>query len=277
MASKRFSTISCRWALSTSTHHIKTRGFTSTIPARGSPLFALAALSNSRESQHFRKITRLSQIEHSTPLQFIRSSEGLDPAVTPIGAKSPRGLANGRASKRRSHATAPRIALTTIDANALSIGRTLIANHAQRVQRLQRLLKQMDVVRAKESAAWTARSGKLERENRTAIGFMLTAIGVATTLALWRFGEARKPRTSLAKVDGFDNVLAAEGTTGRMQEWSQVTFHSGEKDDQHEEPACSALPTELEAEFAAIEGMSTAQISHLEAKPTSSWNWLWSS
>jgi len=270
MASKLFSSTSCRWALSTTTHHIQPRGFASTTSAQGSPLFALAALSNSRESQHFRKITRLSQIEHSTPLQFIRSSEGLDPAVTPRGPKRSGIPANGRASTRRNHTTAPKIALTTIDANALSIGRTLLANHAQRVQRLQRLLKQMNVVREREGAAWTARSGKLERENRTAIGFMLTAIGVATALALWRFGEARKPRTSLVKVDGLDGVLVAQGMTGSMVD-------SEETDGAYEEPAPSALPVEFEAEVPAGKGISDAKISHLEAKPRSSWNWLWSS
>lgn len=51
----------------------------STLPPRAypslSPLFALAQLSNARESQAFAKKSRLSRIEHSPALEMIRSSE----------------------------------------------------------------------------------------------------------------------------------------------------------------------------------------------------------
>ena len=47
-----------------------------------SPLFHLAALSNSRETQHFNKATRLSRVEHSPALKLIQTSE-VDPFVSP--------------------------------------------------------------------------------------------------------------------------------------------------------------------------------------------------
>lgn len=43
-----------------------------------SPLFALQALANSRETQHFNKASRLSRVDHSPNLEIIRSSE-VDP------------------------------------------------------------------------------------------------------------------------------------------------------------------------------------------------------
>ena len=48
---------------------------TSTPVSSSSPLFHLAALSNARESRHFKNVSKLSQVEHSPNLQLIRSSE----------------------------------------------------------------------------------------------------------------------------------------------------------------------------------------------------------
>lgn len=66
---------------------------TSTSLKSSSPLFHLAALSNSRESSHFRKVSKLSQVEHSPALQLIRSSE-----VEPFGA--PKSIKSDEERKR---------------------------------------------------------------------------------------------------------------------------------------------------------------------------------
>lgn len=56
-----------------------TRAFHASPASSGiSPLFALQALANSRETQHFSKVSRLSRVEHSPNLEIIRSSE-VDP------------------------------------------------------------------------------------------------------------------------------------------------------------------------------------------------------
>ena len=54
-------------------------------------LFALSALSNSRETQHFNKATRLSRVEHSPALKLIKTSE-VDPYPLPEQAR--RGAAS---------------------------------------------------------------------------------------------------------------------------------------------------------------------------------------
>ncbi|KJX94319.1 hypothetical protein TI39_contig4202g00005 [Zymoseptoria brevis] len=62
----------------TLTAAISTRSFSTTLRAPASLLFALGQLSNTRETQHFAKRSKLDHVEHSPPLQLIRSSE-VDP------------------------------------------------------------------------------------------------------------------------------------------------------------------------------------------------------
>ncbi|KAK0258560.1 hypothetical protein LTS09_006819 [Friedmanniomyces endolithicus] len=51
------------------------RTFSTTPPRPASILFALNALSNSRETQHFAKLSHLPRTEHSPPLNLIKTSE----------------------------------------------------------------------------------------------------------------------------------------------------------------------------------------------------------
>lgn len=51
------------------------RAFSTTPSPHASPLFALHALSNSRETQHLNKLSRLDRTEHSPNLKLIKSSE----------------------------------------------------------------------------------------------------------------------------------------------------------------------------------------------------------
>ena len=62
--------------LATTARYLSRSSFhTSSSVSSSSPLFHLAALSNARESRHFKNISKLSQVEHSPNLQLIRSSE----------------------------------------------------------------------------------------------------------------------------------------------------------------------------------------------------------
>jgi len=62
--------------LATTPRYLSRSSFhTSSSVSSSSPLFHLAALSNARESRHFKNISKLSQVEHSPNLQLIRSSE----------------------------------------------------------------------------------------------------------------------------------------------------------------------------------------------------------
>lgn len=60
-----------------------------------SVLFALSALSNSRETQHFNKATKLSRVEHSPALKLIQTSE-VDPFAPPKpAAREASSIADG--------------------------------------------------------------------------------------------------------------------------------------------------------------------------------------
>jgi hypothetical protein len=61
----------------------RTRSLHTSSPSQASVLFALGALSNSRETQHFNKLSRLDRSQHSPNLQLIKSSE-VDPHPLPI-------------------------------------------------------------------------------------------------------------------------------------------------------------------------------------------------
>jgi hypothetical protein len=165
-------------------------------PARnGSPLFALGALANSRESQFFRQVSKLSPVEHSPPLELIRSSE-----VKPFNPFPRRhhppppapGLATIRIRRPQEGITssAPRVSTTIFgptDTQAISIGRTILVGHARRVARLERSLRQADKRYERERAAWVKENRRLAADNKSASVITLVAIAVATGLATWKF------------------------------------------------------------------------------------------
>ncbi|EGP85910.1 unnamed protein product [Zymoseptoria tritici ST99CH_3D1] len=79
MSPSMSSTVLLRRTLTAAT---STRSFSTTRRAPASLLFALGQLSNTRETQHFAKRSKLDHVEHSPPLQLIRSSE-VDPFAPP--------------------------------------------------------------------------------------------------------------------------------------------------------------------------------------------------
>src|ERR1700743_2673466 len=97
------------------------RGLHTTSAPRASVLFALGALSNSRETQHFNKLSRLSRVEHSPPLKLIKTSE-VDPSPLPTPPKVT------LVHKRHDKASPLRL----WNDKALQIGRAFLADEERR-------------------------------------------------------------------------------------------------------------------------------------------------
>lgn len=161
------------------------RSFSTTPHSRASILFALNALSNSRETQHFNKISRLSRVEHSPTLKLIQTGEINPyplPTPPPLTSAPPRP-STGRAESR-----------VCWDTRALRIGRALLADQARSTSRLQRQLRRAQHRSARQEAnaqyvwlAWREETRKHRAEMRSAGGLILATVGVATGLATWRF------------------------------------------------------------------------------------------
>lgn len=167
-----------------STGHQRT--FHTTSAARASILFALGALSNSRETAHFNKISRLSRIEHSPPLKLIKTSE-IDPHPLPIPPK---------ASPPSSAWTSTRstAALKVWDNQALNIGRVLLSNQARQSRklrhaftRIKRRQAMQDALVKQERLLWQQERSRLQRDMRAAGYWILALVATATVLATWRF------------------------------------------------------------------------------------------
>lgn len=155
--------------------------------ARASILFALGALSNSRETQHFNKLSRLKRVEHSPPLKLIQTSE-VDPWPLPTPPLKPVPQPWHRSS------TSTASAAEVWDAKALRVGRVILANEARRTNRLQRLLMRsrkraarQEARLTKDKSAWQAERRKMRNDMRAAGIWILLSMGTATALATWRF------------------------------------------------------------------------------------------
>ncbi|EMC90830.1 hypothetical protein BAUCODRAFT_333867 [Baudoinia panamericana UAMH 10762] len=166
------------------------RTFSTTPHPHASILFALNALSNSRETQHFNKLSNLHRIEHSPPLKLIKTSE-IDPYPLPT-PPPPTPRSQPRVSARS--------AAAIWDNRALRLGRAMIADHTRQVRHLQHALAQAkqreqkkDEVARKSQQVWQEEARKLRGEVRSAGVFILLSIGTATALAIWRFAPAPRP------------------------------------------------------------------------------------
>jgi hypothetical protein len=155
-------------------------------------LFALSALSNSRETQHFNKLTRLPRIEHSPPLKLIKTGE-VDPFPLPTPPKP--AVSSGWPVRIRSPAK-------IWDEKALRVGRVFLTDQARRTHRLQRSLaraKRREVKKnalvVRERRAWHEERKKLRDDMRAAGAWILVSIGTATALAMWRFWPSRDAPT----------------------------------------------------------------------------------
>lgn len=160
--------------------------------ASTSVLFALSALSNSRETQHFNKLSHLPRIEHSPPLKLIKSSE-VDPF--PLPAPPPRAAVPVPSAAPRSRASAAGV----WDTRALSVGRAVLADQSRKLHAAQRALtrsqsraSRQSRLAERERAEWRAERHKYRAEMRTAGTLLLLAIGTTTALATWRFWPERK-------------------------------------------------------------------------------------
>nr|POE63733.1 hypothetical protein CFP56_04636 [Quercus suber] len=157
---------------------------------RASILFALQGLSNSRETQHFNKLSRLSRVEHSPSLKLIQTSEieayplpsqpKPQPAVVPL---NPRGARHDPVAYARYW-----------DARALHVGRAVLAQNAQHAARLGRQVRRAKREQVRQAAVmerdrsfWRQETRRLRNEMRVAGVWIVTTIGAATILASWRF------------------------------------------------------------------------------------------
>ncbi|KAK5173316.1 uncharacterized protein LTR77_001997 [Saxophila tyrrhenica] len=163
------------------------RPFSTSPPARASILFALNALSNSRETQHFNKLTRLPRTEHSPPLKLIQTGEIIPYPLPspPPKAAVPRAVWPNADTKN---------AARVWDEKALNIGRALLSQQAQQTSHLQRSLARAqrrhlkaDKLITRERQTWQTERKRLRDELRTAGICILLSIGAATALATWRF------------------------------------------------------------------------------------------
>ena len=164
---------------------------------RASILFALGSLSNSRETQHFNKLTRLPRIEHSPPLKLIKTSE-VDPFPLPTPPKpAPRSNAWDIGGSRT--------VLRVWDEKALQIGRVFLTEQARQTHRLRHALgrakrryARRDALTKRDKLAWQQERLKLQKDMRAAGFWILASIGTATALATWRFWPEMDRRNDTA-------------------------------------------------------------------------------
>jgi hypothetical protein len=168
------------------------RGLHSTPRSQASILFALQALSNSRETQHLNNISRLNRVEHSPSLKLIETSE-VDPYAPAPQIVSKRIEASGElraVETRRREGTA-----TFPPGRALALGQSLLHSHAQAIRRSeaalcrarQRLLRRSQISLERE-AAWALERDSYKAELRSAGALIVVAVGIATAAITWRLG-----------------------------------------------------------------------------------------
>jgi hypothetical protein len=175
------------------------QAFSTSPPRPASVLFALHALSNSRETQHFNRVSHLPRFEHSPPLKLIKTSE-VDPF--PLPTPSPKPIASSwLKSPGAAHGS------RALDEKSVRVGRAILSDYARHVSRLQNALDsakereaRREALMAKERAAWQQETQKLRGDVRTAGGWIVLSIGTATALASWRFWP--QPATSSSLESG---------------------------------------------------------------------------
>jgi len=162
------------------------RRFHASASSRASILFALNALSNSRETQHFNKISRLERVEHSPALKLIKTGE--------VDAVARRESTAPALSAPTASSNAHRRASPPWDHRALQVGRTILADNARALHRASRALDRAQAqVQLKERQmeadrmAWAGERRKLQRDIQAAGIWILVSVSVATGLAAWRY------------------------------------------------------------------------------------------
>lgn len=230
--------------------------------ASASILFQLQGLSNSREGQWLSKASGLPRHEYSAALQLIKSSE-VDPFTRRAAAAATSKKPNEHVvAAGRRNCTSGATTLSRLDANALSIGRSVMAQHRREVQGLQRRLGRLARATRQEGEAASRENRRLRRENVGATVGMVVAVAVATGVASWRFTGAR-PAAGVdgGEAGGLATVFTGVGVLG---EGIPLTSDVG------------ATPVES-APFDDGLHVTTASTYAHEALPseTPRWSWFW--
>ncbi|KAI5357334.1 hypothetical protein Slin14017_G123430 [Septoria linicola] len=181
--------------------HYAVKAFSTASIPRASILFQLGALSNSRETQHFNKISKLNRYDHSPNLKLIKSSE-IDPYPVPIerllqNAPPTRADSSttGQSTFRRAD-TGP-----AWDAKALAVGRAVLADTQLQRSRMSRLVGRAKrrEIRATQSlaekvAALAHERRRMREEMRSAGYLIFLSVATATGFAMWTFWPADRAR-----------------------------------------------------------------------------------
>ncbi|OQO08791.1 hypothetical protein B0A48_05681 [Cryoendolithus antarcticus] len=238
--------------------------------ASTNPFFALPSLSNSRETQHFNKITKLSRIEHSPTLKLIQSSE-VDPFPLPEPVTREAILTlrvePGRDTRARS---------TALDKKAVAVGKAVLSQQARRMTYLQRGLARSlrrenlkSVQLAQAQRGWQDRERKMRADMRIAGVWILASVGTATGLAMWRFWpEAR----AAGKVDSGE--LGRKIARKAREAMPVPAVTSGMRAARTADKAAVAPATVKTAPAAAT--MAAARTPVAEAKLEQAKRWSWS-
>ena len=252
--------------IATAKSAVSQRALHTTSSARASVLFALGALSNSRETAHFNRISGLPRYEHSPPLKIIKTSE-VDAHPLPTPTRPILSSSVWSAAKSTS-------ALQIWDDKALKIGQVFLSDQARQSQRMrhamaraQRRQAKSDALLKRERSLWQLERMRLERDIRSAVLWILGAIGTATALAAWRFWPETSARSSSGDMGRKMAARAASAMPLPAAVGADpVTFAS-----------TTPLPAIVPSASSIVTAASppTTQTSALQAKPEASApNWL---
>ncbi|KAI7157998.1 hypothetical protein KC349_g5151 [Hortaea werneckii] len=217
---------------------VRRHTFATSSTYRGSILFSLNSLSNSRETQHFNKLSKLNRVEHSPPLKLIEQSEVKPyplPALPPDLSEEPAPEAAGTSDAQIS------------DQRASEIGRAVLAQHAKQLRNLQRRKKRQRLAFEAERETWRAERAKYQTQMREAGGLLLVSIAVATGLATWRFWPDNDK-----KVAGTDSGVLGREMGGEAEQAMQLPTSATET--KEVAPVTIAMP-------ASPSGASTSHVS----------------
>lgn len=209
-------------------YRVTKRTIHSTSRPQASVLFALQALSNSRETQHLNKISKLNRVEHSPTLQLIKSSE-VDPFPSAAAAAAAAAEADRQAASASTAAfpkskptesidvsiapsdVPPAVHLSPHDTKALHIGRTILADNARIMRQYEQDLAESRATQAQSEARWAeerqglvAERDRLTGEVRSAGALIVFLVAVATGAVAWRGGYIGNGSQKLAKTANKD-------------------------------------------------------------------------
>ncbi|KAF2206574.1 hypothetical protein CERZMDRAFT_108039 [Cercospora zeae-maydis SCOH1-5] len=247
------------------------RAFSTTSSSRASILFQLGALSNSRETQHFNKMSKLQRFEHSPHLKLIKTSE-IDPYPVPIERllqnapatrAEPQPAATANTVFKRIH-TGP-----AWDARALAVGRALLADTRRQRTRMMRLVERARKREARTSrllaehrTALAKERQKTKEEMRSAGFLILLSVATATGLAMWTFW----PAAERARDSGDVGRRIAEKARASMP-FPPITSA------REVVAGAGAVPVTATVTGEATVAPATVLKEEISAKPASRWDW----